>query len=90
MDNMKASISVIPNPNHGTFKLSGHLQVTNLKVVTIEIVDMLGKTVHTQTVPVKNGSIEENIAMHEVANGVYMVKIKGDNVSHVLRCVIDK
>jgi sugar lactone lactonase YvrE len=83
-------LAIVPNPNTGTFKLSGHLQVTNLKEVTIEIDDMLGKALHTQTVSVKNGGIEENIAMREVANGVYMIKIKGDNVSQVLRFVVDK
>ena len=86
-----ASLSITPNPNAGTFKLSGYLQdLTNLKEVTVEVDDMLGKTLMTSTVPVKDGNIEENIAMREVANGVYMVKIKGDHVNHVLRCVIDK
>lgn len=84
-------LSLVPNPNNGIFKLSGYLEeLTNLKEVTIEVNDILGKILLTQTVPVKNGSIEENIAMGEVTNGVYMVKIKGEHVSEVLRFVIYK
>lgn len=85
-------LAVIPNPNTGTFNLRGALDMpANVKEVQVEVIDMLGKTVFTDVAALDNGEIDKSITLSSnLANGVYLVKIKGDNSGQILRFVLDR
>jgi hypothetical protein len=81
------SLALVPNPNKGSFTISGSLNGNmTLKEVKIEVVDMLGKTIYTDAATIENGSISKEIRLGDnVANGIYLVRIKNDEVSQVIR-----
>jgi len=90
--NRTGSLTVVPNPNNGMFTLFGSLAGT-LKngEVTIEVIDMLGKTILSETTRSENGKISKEVHMpNSVANGVYMIKIRNDVYSQVLRVILDR
>jgi len=85
-------ITVLPNPNSGTFSIKG--TIANGKTASqasIEVLDMLGKTVVSDVATITNGNIDKTITLGEnIANGVYMVRIKTGDASQVIRVSIDR
>jgi hypothetical protein len=75
-------ISLIPNPNRGNFTIAGTLPGAGAyKEVAIEVVDMLGRTILSDVAPIENGAINKTLTLNNnIANGVYMVKIKTDAI----------
>ena len=52
---------------------------------------MLGKTVVSDVATITNGNIDKTITLGEnIANGVYMVRIKTGDASQVIRVSIDR
>ncbi|MES2704774.1 MAG: Ig-like domain-containing protein [Bacteroidota bacterium] len=88
----EAELTIVPNPNNGVFSLQGYIpglaENTN---VDIELVDMLGKTIYTGTTPVANGALNKTIILGDnIANGVYIVRVKATGVSEVVRFSLNR
>ncbi len=88
----QSTVSVIPNPNKGTFTLSGIMANINANdQVKIEVIDLLGKVVQTEESTHNNGTISKNIVLNNsVANGVYIIKLTCGSKSEFIRCVLNK
>jgi hypothetical protein len=88
----ETALSLLPNPNKGTFTLSGQfVGVAGKTEVKIEVVDMLGKTIYKENITLENGSINKDITLGDnIPNGVYLVRIKNENVNQVIRFTIDR
>lgn len=86
-DDIVTSISISPNPNTGSFTLAGTLATSsNQEVIAIEIVDALGKVILTEDISVENGNIHKTINMDkQIANGIYLVRLRNEHVNHTLR-----
>jgi len=83
--------SLLPNPNKGTFTISGSVKGTNDDKVIITVTDVLGQTVHTATATIKNGTISEKITLdNSLANGMYLVHITSGADKAVFHMVLDK
>lgn len=82
VNNISGSVSkvaVYPNPNNGVFTVS----LEGSAVKTIEVTDITGRVVLTT-----NSSTDlTDVNISELANGVYYVKVKSDNVSEVIKVV---
>jgi hypothetical protein len=87
-----APLKIVPSPNNGQFTLSGSLpDMANSKDVAVEVIDMLGKVVYSEKAAIDNGKIEKSIALGDnVANGVYLIKVKNATVSKVLRFTLER
>jgi hypothetical protein len=70
---------VYPNPNTGLFTI----ELNNGSVKTIEIMDLTGRIVLTNTS--SNDKIDFNIS--NLANGVYFVKVQSNNSVEVIKIV---
>ena len=82
---------MMPNPNNGTFVLKGDLGNTASKIAEIEVADMLGKTVYKSSASIVDGVIIKNISLSEqLANGTYLVRIKYDKQSQVVKFTLNK
>lgn len=80
------SLSLFPNPNEGTFTLSGSNITTQLN---IEVVDMLGKVVYTGIATPQNGSINTQVTLDKtLANGMYLLRASSATGSEVLHFVV--
>ncbi len=80
-----ASITLYPNPNHGTFKLG----IKNLTVpsVNVEIVDIMGRPVYQSLLRSISGSLEEAIDL-ELGYGLYFLKVSHEKATRVVRFVV--
>jgi len=87
-----ANLSIVPNPNNGTFTLAGTMEENSTdKTVKIEIVNILGEILHTAQSEVKNGNLHYDIELQNtIANGIYFVKVSNGNTSQVVRFVVNR
>lgn len=81
---IQGRLTIIPNPTAGDFMLQGNVPATSS--VNVTIVDMLGKTIYSEVVPVNNGQISRKISLtSDLANGIYLVKVSDGDYNEVLR-----
>jgi Zn-dependent metalloprotease len=86
-----SSFNLMPNPNNGSFVISGTLGNLNDEAIGIKVTDMLGQVVYTTTAKVSNSTINERITLStSLASGMYLVNITSSDGSVVFHVVIDK
>ncbi|WP_276134427.1 T9SS type A sorting domain-containing protein [Polluticoccus soli] len=81
------AVTLYPNPNNGKFTVSIGA-ISKSEIVRAEIVNAVGQLVYSNTVLVNQGNIE--IAMPEVASGVYLLKLKDGETIANLRFTVTK
>ncbi len=78
------SFAMYPNPNNGTFTLSGNIGTTS--DVKITILNTIGQTIYSKTTTAEEGMLEEKIDLNSnLPAGIYMVVINTDNGRAMLR-----
>jgi hypothetical protein len=71
-----AEIRLMPNPNDGAFIVTGTTGITGATEVHLEVLNMLGQAVYTNTVQSKDGSLNEHVKLsNTLANGMYMLNV---------------
>lgn len=87
---MASHLSVTPNPTDGMLLLEGNISAQE-KNVRLEVMDMLGQVVYSDHAIITNGNISTKIMLgNNLANGMYVVKIKGDNTSESVRFTLKR
>jgi hypothetical protein len=81
-----ANLKVHPNPNHGEFSIT--LETDD--VLEIRIVNATGETIYSETNIAVNGTLQRNIQISEVANGVYYLMISGRKTNAVQKIIVNK
>ncbi|MCD6012060.1 MAG: hypothetical protein K0Q79_1922 [Flavipsychrobacter sp.] len=78
---------IAPNPNTGSFTITGSLPSVKIsKEATIEVTDLLGKTIYTDVAAIENGNINKVVNLgSDIASGIYMVRIKNPEVNEVIK-----
>ncbi len=86
-----SDVKLIPNPNKGTFTVKGNLGITTDEEVTIEVTNLLGQVIYNGKVMTRNGDINEKVALSKsLANGMYMLTLRSENVSKVFHIVVEQ
>jgi len=86
-----ADIRLTPNPNNGTFNLKGLINGLDASSIDVEVTDMLGQIIYTNTLPVHAGGIDEYIKLsNNLANGMYMLRINASDSSKTFRFVVGR
>ena len=81
--------SINPNPNNGTFILSGNLAPSNENAF-LRIIDLTGRTVYDKKMQTSNGIINEPIRMDEAnAHGTYLLEIQTNGYRKVFRFEVE-
>ncbi len=90
--NVKVSdVRLVPNPNKGTFSITGTLSTTEDAEVSLDIVNMLGQSVYKGKVTAKNGQINEQIQLtNNLANGMYMLNMIAGEDHKVFHFVLEQ
>ncbi|MCD6012945.1 MAG: surface protein [Flavipsychrobacter sp.] len=84
------ALSLFPNPNAGTFTLSGKLGTISNNDVHFEITNMLGQVIYNgQTTP-KNGEISTTIKLDNIVPGSYLLQVNTDTGMETFHFVIAK
>jgi len=81
------SLSLFPNPNNGTFTLSGNAAG---REVSYEMTDMLGQVVYRGVAAVANGAISEQIKPGNIAPGSYLLRVNTESGSQSFHFVVSK
>ena len=74
-NNIVTDFSIYPNPNNGSFTFEHNLKEGNY---TLEIVDVMGKVVHSENIPIAIGTTKQTISTEQLSTGVYFVNLKSD------------
>jgi photosystem II stability/assembly factor-like uncharacterized protein len=74
-------IILSPNPNNGRF----HMAATGLsgEFLSISVYNILGTKVVEKSLPVTGGIVSERIDLGDVPSGIYLIDIKGEQISVV-------
>ena len=85
------NLSIVPNPSHGSFTVTGNLASTMDESVTMEITNMLGQVVYTNTIKVINGVVNEKVNLSSnITNGMYLVNLRSQSGSTQIHLVIEQ
>ena len=84
-------VNMIPNPNNGSFAINGKAGSIMDERITLEITNMLGQVVYSNTGRATGGVINEQILLSSsLANGMYLLNVKRGDESKTLHFVIEK
>ncbi|GAA4467090.1 hypothetical protein GCM10023093_22330 [Nemorincola caseinilytica] len=78
-----------PNPTNGTFTLV-YNNTTMAKTVTVTVMDMTGRSIHTQTMQAANGYNVFNINTGDVPKGLYLTRISCGEKANVIKTMIER
>jgi len=85
------TISILPNPNSGTFTIKGKLASAEHEEVTLKITDMLGQLIYKDVVKAREGTITEQVKLNNnLANGMYMLNVKSGSENMTFHFVVEK
>ena len=83
-------ISLIPNPNKGSFTLKGVLSKVDNGPVEAEISDVIGRQIYKGQLPVINGKLNSEIQLHGLSSGTYILELNRSDERKVLKFVIEE
>jgi Secretion system C-terminal sorting domain len=85
------NVIISPNPNKGSFSISGSLAATDNGPVTIELTDLLGHVVYQGSGVVRNSKINEQVQLSgTLANGMYLLSLHAENDNMVFHVVVEQ
>jgi len=85
-----ADVHIAPNPNNGSFTLTGTWDVANNDDISMEITNMLGQVVYKNNIKALQGKINEPVSVdNKLPNGVYLLNLRQGDVSKVIRFVVE-
>lgn len=73
IETLEKELILYPNPNDGDFTISGSVPSNSL--VGITIYNAARQVVYKQTVQPENNLLHVNISMHDLANGIYYLRL---------------
>ena len=86
-----SNITLVPNPNKGTFTIKGSLGSVSDEDVTVEVVNMIGQVIYNQGAKAHSGVINETIQLNSsLANGMYLLNLRSENGNEVFHFVIEQ
>jgi len=85
------AVQVLPNPNKGIFTIKGSLGVSYNGNIAVELTNMLGQVVHTETIVANNGQVNQQIQLpNSISNGMYLLNLKNGGDTKVFHIVVEK
>ncbi len=83
-------LAIMPNPNNGSFTLTGSLPAP-MGTATVEVVDVLGKKVLTDQLIATNGKFNKQLLLgSHLPNGIYLVRVNADGVVKQVRFTLSR
>jgi hypothetical protein len=84
------AIHIVPNPSNGQFVIKGTLESASDNEVSLEITDMLGRTVYKDHIMAHNGNIDQQIRLNGLENGIYIVSLFSGAETKIFHMVIER
>jgi hypothetical protein len=83
----KNSISLFPNPNNGQFEVNFNTRKD--ADVTIDIIDIVGKTIQSQSLKNLNGFVKKAIDIKNFSKGIYLMNLTFEGKTYTKRFIKD-
>ena len=83
----KNSISLFPNPNNGQFEVNFNTRKD--ADVTIDIIDIVGKTIQSQSLKNLNGFVKKTIDIKNFSKGIYLMNLTFEGKTYTKRFIKD-
>ena len=83
----KNSISLFPNPNNGQFEVNFNTRKDS--DVTIDIIDIVGKTIQSQSLKNLNGFVKKAIDIKNFSKGIYLMNLTFEGKTYTKRFIKD-
>ena len=83
---VNTNFEIFPNPNNGSFSLSGFKDMEQAK---IEVFDPLGRLVYIEKQLELSSQRTLNIDLKKTSHGIYLVKISNNNTSYSQKFIIE-
>lgn len=77
-----------PNPNQGRFTIE--MQAKAFEQIQMEVLDMAGRVLHRHTFVVEPGNQRFDVAGLDLSNGMYMVKLSGNQTRQFARFQVNR
>jgi hypothetical protein len=85
-----STMQVMPNPSKGNFTIAGNLGTSTDEELNIEVTDMVGHTIYSNRVMAANGSVNTQVQLNGVANGMYLLNVRSGMENKVFHIVIEQ
>ncbi len=85
---LDAEMSIYPNPNQGLFNVT--FQNLNGQTGTLNVIDMFGKIITTQSVTINNNEETVKVNLETLANGIYLIQMQTNEGQLTKRVIINK
>lgn len=79
------NLNIAPNPTSGSINVSFNQAAA--QSTTIEIIDVLGRSIYTQNLPKFTGEYSQKVDLTSFNKGIYFVKITGENGSEIRKII---
>ncbi len=91
VNSFTTSLSLFPNPNMGSFTLSGTMASTNGEMVSVDVMNVVGQKVYSGFTTVKNGNLRHEVTVGEnIAPGTYLLKVSSESETKTFHFVVGK
>ncbi len=77
------NLSLYPNPNNGSFILSGKLNKS--QSVQLDVINAIGQVVHSEMITANTGELNKEIQLSNVANGIYLLRLNINGETTAIR-----
>lgn len=89
--NISGNIRMLPNPNKGSFTVSGTLQAAGNGEVQVEVTNMLGQIVYKGSTNAHNNKIDTRIELSkQLANGMYLLTLHTSEGQKTLHFIMEQ
>ena len=82
------NIELFPNPNNGSFTLTGDCYSMNSNRVSVDVLNAIGQVVHSDYSDVQNNRLEKTLTLKNIPGGVYLLRISNGRQTKVLRFTV--
>jgi len=85
----KVEVTIYPNPSNGQFHVEATLADHASGVATLEILNVMNQSVHSQEVPVIDGRVSATVdAIQLVQDGMYYLRLSSVNKHYYSQMII--
>ena len=86
-----ADLMLVPNPNNGSFTITGTLPQGAAEDITARITDMLGRVTYEKVLHATNGKLNEQVQLdNTTASGMYILDLRSGDMNTVIHFVVGK
>lgn len=78
-------VRLYPNPNNGSFNVTGSITNGKSGTVSFEVINPLGQTIYSGQSQLQNDKLDANIELQHISGGLYLLRISNEGENKTFR-----